>query len=103
MNTVERQKIMDYFVENVTEKYGDAVEINEAMFFDFLSSFSEERCRWTIDSDGYWRTECNETYAFLTVTTSDTASTVEQDTPFEDGSFRFCPYCGRKIEVEGKV
>jgi hypothetical protein len=43
-------------------------------------------CTWTEDSDGTWHTACGEAHVFTT------------DGP-EANRHRFCPYCGKGLEV----
>jgi len=50
-----------------------------------------EKCTWTVDpswdEDDIWETDCDNTFQFTT------------DGPKEN-RFKFCPYCGKVIEVE---
>lgn len=56
-----------------------------------LALFDDEKCRWIlIDGDyGFWQTGCNNGFEFT-------------DSKPKENHFKFCPYCGREIEVEEK-
>jgi hypothetical protein len=43
-------------------------------------------CWWTRDDDGVWDTKCNNRFEFI------------EDGPDANG-FRFCPYCGNRLEM----
>ena len=43
------------------------------------------KCEWTEDQDGNWQTRCGEIHIIIT------------GTP-EENNYRFCPYCGKRIE-----
>lgn len=44
-------------------------------------------CVWFEDDDGIWQTDCKQGHIF------------ENGTPFQN-EFRFCPYCGKRIEID---
>lgn len=44
-------------------------------------------CVWTPTDDGVWETDCRHAFEF-----DETAGPLE-------GCFRFCAYCGRRLEV----
>lgn len=44
-------------------------------------------CSWNEDAGGFWETSCGEAFVFTA------------DGPVENG-MRFCPYCGRSLEVK---
>lgn len=45
-------------------------------------------CVWKYSIDGYYLTECEKAFEF------------SHDEPFENGEFKYCPYCGKEIEVK---
>jgi hypothetical protein len=45
-----------------------------------------DKCKWTYDDDGYYDTSCDNAFVFIS------------DGPLEN-DFKYCPYCGREIEV----
>lgn len=48
---------------------------------------AQSACRWTLDAqDGYWATGCNNAFTFI-------------DGGPADNAFRFCPYCGRAVQL----
>lgn len=51
---------------------------------------SKKTCLWTGDFEGFWETECDNTFV------------LNEGTPVQN-DFKYCPYCGRKIaQVEFK-
>lgn len=45
-------------------------------------------CKWTEEENGeYWSTSCGADHCFIS------------DTPEANG-YRYCPYCGRKLETK---
>ena len=46
----------------------------------------DKKCKWTEDTDGYWRSECGDAFVF------------NEGTPPENG-FNFCCFCGKEISV----
>jgi len=49
-------------------------------------------CKWVLDRVySYYDTSCGNAFSF------------SHDEPFEDGKFRFCPYCGRKIKQKDNL
>jgi DNA-directed RNA polymerase subunit RPC12/RpoP len=48
-----------------------------------------EKCQWKLDeAHGYYDTSCGEAFCFN-----------NEDGP-EKNKYRFCPYCGKEIEVK---
>lgn len=52
---------------------------------EMMNTPTTETCAWVETEDGQWETECMEIFEF------------NDGTPDENG-FKFCPYCGTKIE-----
>jgi len=45
------------------------------------------KCEWDRDNDGCYESTCENAFEF-------------NDGTFEENGFKFCPYCGREIEVK---
>lgn len=44
-----------------------------------------KRCMWTLEEDGFFETDCGQTFIF-------------EEGGVEDNGFNWCPYCGRGID-----
>jgi len=70
----------------LSEKKIDTVKPKNLNFLEDTCPKTKGKCTWTW-ADGYYKTECDEAFE------------ITAGTP-EDNRFKFCPYCGEKIQIE---